>query len=349
MSENKRNFGVFATTMSIVGAIIGAGFASGAEIVSFFGKSGWLVVGVGAVMFALFFVEIFLFLNCNTNGSNDFGKMLLGGRGKIFDYVLLFCHFCVLSGMIAGARSLCILAGMDWLFLVLFCVVGILLFFGFGSVVKINAFLLPLLCIFLIVLPSIVIAKHGIYLSFPKAKMVPRIFLNLLLYVSMNSLIASPILLKISGEIKHKKTCAFVSSAVVCALFLIVFFALSSLKTKSDLPFFDLCKNYGFWAKLICVVFLLVATLSTLVSCGMALVDVIKTKNRAVAVLVVFISASFASLIGFSNIVLYVYPFMGILGALIIAFLLLKNLVGKIQKRKKQRNSLEKTQNFVVK
>ena len=322
--------------MTIVGAIIGAGFASGKEILTFFGNGGWLSVAFSALLFGMLFGCIFLFLYCPAENQKQFGKLVFGKASWVLGAVYLFCHFCVLSAMIAGARSLCAKAGVPWLFLVLFCGTGILLLSGFNWVLNANAVLLPGLLVFLVVVPTTILSKNKPALQFPSTSLAPKLLLNLVLYVAMNMLTASPVLLSVKSRCKNKKSCAALASAIVSVLFLLIFLAICGFSAEVELPFFSLCVGSGRVASFVCVVFLLVATLTTLVSCGMALVEPLTkiTRFKPIAVFSVLCASAFASIFGFSNIVKYVYPVMGVLGLFIVVILSFKCILSAKMNKK---------------
>ena len=93
-----------------VGAIIGAGYASGQETLQFFVSYGYIgIVGtiIAVVLFA-WYGTMFMELGhkLHTNSHKEVFTYLCGPKvGAVFDWILVFFLFGVLSIMIAGGGA----------------------------------------------------------------------------------------------------------------------------------------------------------------------------------------------------------------------------------------------------
>lgn len=321
IDSNKKYIGVFGATMTIVGAMIGAGFASGKEIWEFFARFGWvsvlLVLPLGILMF-------FCFLLVLGSSKNIETICKIHKKAAVFiDIAMFFCHFCLLSAMIAGLRVLCIQMEMPVLFLVVFCAVGILLAFGMKTIFAVSSMIIPILIGFLL--------SVGIWFV---ADAKPQAFefdfahfgsvcINLILYVCMNVLSAVPILQAVGKNCKNKKTTAFTASVCICTLFLLILVGLILNGQSLEMPIFYLCLKKSFALGVVCFFVLLIATITTLFSCGLEVVDCVQklTKSRHISVFVSLLCAAFVSSFGFGKIVVFLYPVLGIFGAIYICAL----------------------------
>ena len=89
----------------LIGAIIGAGFASGREIVSFFSHSGlnlYSCIFCGALLFAFCFVFLLTARATNAGNFNDTTGLIAPKSKQIFSIISCLNCFIVLSAMLAG-------------------------------------------------------------------------------------------------------------------------------------------------------------------------------------------------------------------------------------------------------
>ena len=311
--------------MTIVGAMIGAGFASGKEIWAFFARFGWT-----SVLFVLPLVVLLFF--CLLVGLEGFA---LGGKTHknmklLIDFCMFFCHFCFLSAMIAGLRVLCAQMGMPVLFLIVFCAIGVFIAFGMKTIVAVSSFLMPVLIVFLVAVGIVFVASsapQNVEFGFDK---IGKIGINLVLYVCMNILTALPILQRIGGDCKKKKPVAFVATVCISFLFLLILVALLlNTGTNCDMPILGLCIEKNKILGVFCFFVLIAATTTTMFSCGIEVVDKLQkfVKNRYTSTLLGLAFASAVSTLGFGKIVEILYPALGMVGAVmifILAFLRLR-------------------------
>ena len=329
MAERQKHIGTFAAAMTIVGAMIGAGFASWQEIWTFFGFAGWISIFFVVPLFLLLLLTIIVALKTQAESFFDLGKFCFGKYAILAELVFAFCCFCLLSGMIAGLRTLC--EFFTPLFLISFCMIGIMLFFGFDGIVKINTWLLPFLIVFLCTISIFTIIDGSATAQAFSAFNVFKLSGNCVLYVCMNTLLSLPVILQLGKSCRKKTLAAVVACSLICILFALAVFALIfSCEPKNEMPILEICFNKSYALGIVCIVFLVIATLTTIFSCGLELVNFAqkRIKNRAFCVIFVLFVASLFSLLGFEKIVECVYPILGALG-FILFLIALASLVKK--------------------
>ena len=105
----KKSF-VWTFVMAILGAIIGAGFASGKEIVSFFGKYGYWVIPFLVLAAILFFFCFYIFSNLGKDikpkSISDITSKIFGKAGVFVDFSFILSTFITLASMLAGCDSI---------------------------------------------------------------------------------------------------------------------------------------------------------------------------------------------------------------------------------------------------
>lgn len=347
MSRNfKKCYGI---SVSICGGIVGAGFASGKEIVTFFARFGFISLffcAVAGVLFALFsyFILIMQFnKNCKNDAKtckNSIKRMDSSDKNMIYTIILFLCEFIICSAMFAAEEVLIdkicnnLFVKIFALFII-FIVAFVIVSRGRNVVHFVNALLTCaiLVFLFLIVLIKFVTLKfdilenyHFSFLSF----MMP------ILYVGMNILTVIP-LLKEECEILHNRRDIILTSILIgCTIFIILFIICLLILLfggkclSSDMIMLDiicgtspvLCYVY-FFLIFLSVFTTLITTARGCVKCSRCL------KNKKIEVLCVLFLSFLISNFGFGGIVNFIYP---ILGAVCIFYLLIIFVIDIIEK-----------------
>lgn len=321
----------FSAICTIVGTMLGAGFASGQEIISFFGAAQiWAVLLSGFVLF-LFALFIFWGLKCGQRATTiqKQNQLVFGKAAQVFNFLFLLCHFVVMSGMIAGTRNLCQIANLQLLFPFLLVFVAIIVFFGMSGIKIINSILSPLLIAFLFVVVFFGFKNSPtIHPIFPSTNAIKTslhcsaaMLISSIVYVGMNALTALPVILPLGQKTTKPGFVAWSSAIIIFALFLPMLIILLFSNPKGSMPLLTLAAKTSAWLQKLGIIFLIIASGTTLFSSAHALTSSLQalTKSRAGATTLVFVLASIASLFGFSNIIKYLYPILGILGTIILA------------------------------
>jgi uncharacterized membrane protein YkvI len=314
-----------------VSVILGAGFASGQEMMKFFirhGRAGFLGLGVsGALMGAACWAVLYIRASEQAIGPDNFLRAVLGAKmGKIMDAVVtvfiavLYC--AMLSGVGALAREgfgLPFAAGAAALSAVCF----IVFLTGIDGVVALNAFLAPLL-----LLGGVALGLYGVITETAPAFAAGRVLkaggswgAGAVVYASYNIITAVNIL---SGMDGGRKT-AFRAGALggisitVLGLCFAVPLYLSYDRLKyAQLPMLKLVEGYGMPVIKYLYVFVLCgAILTTAVSNGYAVAGWAERRLGAGKVLsaaAVTAGGCVLAHAGLSNIVGKVYPVFGYIG-----------------------------------
>ncbi|MDR2202485.1 MAG: hypothetical protein LBP26_07020 [Clostridiales bacterium] len=317
----------FSAAMLIIGTVIGAGFASGREIVSFFGAdvSPFAAFACGALIFLLSAVFLFLGSRLRLNNISAVNRRLAGGAHAVIDIFLLFNNFIVLSGMLAGTDSLfrpmlniapfySIAAGSLCVFIVCRGVKGLL---------DCNR----------IVVPLIIAALAALCLFADKtAAAPPRPFVFgtagvALVYVAMNMMLAGTVLTTVSGLSKGNILwgSGIASAVMTLLIFLLILAINASPAASADMPVLEIARALGPFAYRLITAVIAVSIFTTMLTAMNGLTDWFYTlfASRLYASVLVLLTALSLSNLGFANVVTYLYPIIGVLGVVYVALAVL--------------------------
>lgn len=330
---------VILFTSIIVGAIVGVGFISGKEVVTFFARFG--VIGLLFSVFAgvCFGVLIYYFSINNKNVSTLIYSKKPQNCVKtcekwhqnneklqisvIFQKVLLCVYVVISAVMISGFRSL-FLNFLPAIFveLVVFLILGCLIFllqFKTGDIGKIT---FSFLLVFLVII-VVLFFQNVKNFEFVYKKRVNTIYVFCLMsfYVSMNVFTSLPLILN-AGKLLNKKQCKYVSFLIGITMTILLMVCTILLFNKNGaMPILDIIENKILY--IIYVVLIVFGLLTTVYSSLQGCINLCKNgntfKNR---VLVIYFSYIFSSF-GFSVLVEKVYPLLGFITmlALIVIYL----------------------------
>lgn len=300
---------VFSLSAVIIGCVVGAGFASGRELLVFF--DGANPYAASASFFVLFFAVSCLFLHnsrsLRPDGMTDLNARIFGRFSPIFDAVFLLNYFLAVATMIAGCRTVFQkVSGASFpagLIVALLCAFAV--WRGLDGIKKINAVLVPvIICLIVCVAASSAdggaAAEVDFSVMFGSAK-----------YVAYNAMLMCGLLTACGKTLDKKQSvwAAFIASAVLAAMILLVLLCFAGKNFIGvEMPLLYLAKQgkvyFLFAAAVFCgIITSLLAAAFPVVEWGEK-----KLGDRAVAVAAVFVSAYAVSLFGFADILDFTLP-----------------------------------------
>ncbi len=332
-----KNVCLIAST--VVATVVGAGFATGQEIYSFFTIYGkWSFLGllcVAVLFYAVFCYVLMVCYNFKIDSFDDFlQRTHMGYAQKFISLCVAAFSFCGFCAMASATGTFFVQANFSpyWFGVGLMIVLGsILLCFDIQAIAVVNMILAPLISIGLvwfsacgILFRSVETASiaHYAYNGF-------EIMRSAILYASYNFLSAVVLLCSMRryccSERAVRYAC-FASATVLVFVALCIWAVLSVYQGKimlGEIPMLTLIERQGKVHENIYSVILLCSVLSTALGCGYAIVDYIQQHlrvKRYIAVLFVSGGAIPVCMLGFSGIVRTLYAFFGYIG---LPFLLL--------------------------
>jgi len=222
MSVNTRNISVFKIAAMYAGAVIGAGFASGQEVMQFFtvyGIKGLWGVVVATMLLAYLGASI-LHLSVKYGTGNYLlliNNLTSPWIAKIFDLLSMAMLLAGLSVMLSGSGAvfseyLKIAAWPGVVFLLV--IVALVLMGGMAGVIRFNSLLVPVkvVAIFIISLLVLAMCKSGI---FPTEGTRSSLFVSTgnwfvsgVLYVSYNMILVLAVLSTLGDRVTNRRAVA---------------------------------------------------------------------------------------------------------------------------------------------
>lgn len=329
----RKRYHTLAIMNCYIGALIGAGFASGQELFQFFvrfGYKGLLGVLVAGLLFAFLGLYVLTYkLKVGIATYDQFLTGILGKTwGKLTDVIVSLMLFVGLAVMLAGCQAtLNLQFKMDNFpaLTISFALILFILSQGEKGVLKFNNVLVPFLGVI-----TVIVAAWAIFNGWGNPLLLPPTgfafgnwLLAAFLYVSYNMILGAIILSTL--EVYHPSDLwgGFWGGLGLGGLaFVIVLALLFNYNYISDqsVPMLTLAGDFTI-LKYSYVLVLLAAMLTTAVANLYALIKRIENLFRlpsTILVLLVLILASFLTPVGFTKLVGYFYPFFGYLGFVLL-------------------------------
>lgn len=326
-----------------IGTVVGAGFASGQEILQFFGYFGlWGIAGLALAAFLFFVLGAKVMLTAYRTGSGSYTQVIdtVGGRllGPPINFVLTFFLFGILVAMVAGtgavfeqefglplSAGLAVMAGLA----------GITVISGLGRVIDAISVVVPFLIAAVLGVGLYRLCSSPVNLSWssPASATLPGWHLSGLVYVSYNLTLAVPLLAPLTTLTAPRvlKKGAFLGALGLGASALVILLAILAGApgvTGYEIPMLVVAGGISPAARLIYTLVLVAEVYTTAIGSLYGFVTRLVPANsprfKPLTVLVAA-GAFFAGHLGFSKVVATVYPAMGIAGLIFLAALVYSN------------------------
>lgn len=326
----KTSFQVAAT---YVGAVMGAGFASGQEIQQFFMRFGYLGLSgiiLAALLFSLMGWGMLELQNrWKVSSYNDFFEALLGQRlGLWADRLVSLLLFVGMLAMVSGSGALFqeYFGFSRWLGITLtVCVIALALWYQGEGVLWINSVLIPLKFVFCLGIATAVIILGTSGDGCPAADLTSPIVnnwvLSAILYVSFNLTLAMVVFASLGPEVqKSGARLGGILGGAALGLFAMAIGG-SLLRFPDvlglEIPMVGVAGKLGDWSAFSYVIVLWLAMITAAVGNGFSLISRVVDAGglsygkAAAAILLLLIPMAGVK---FSQIVQLVYPLFGYIG-----------------------------------
>lgn len=335
-----------------IGLLVGAGFASGQEVMQFFTSFGWVSIigtGVATVLFAFLGMQIMqIGSRLQTTSHKDVIYQICGKYiGTVIDILVTFFLFGVASVMIAGSGSIFqqqfgIPPIMGALILTLLVIVTLCL--NVKKVISLISMITPLLLalIFVITIYSIITNHTELealdHVASNQPSAAPNWLIGSMLYVSYNIAAGISMLAIVGGTVKNKKLASLGGLLGGLGLGLLLFlinlglFINGEAIDGAELPTLLLSTNLSPVLGFLMAVALLGMIYNTAVGMLYAFTARFiqpETPHFKRSVVVVSVLSFCASFVGFTKLVGSVYPITGYLGFMLIVAIFITWILGR--------------------
>jgi len=309
---------------------LGAGFASGRELIEYFVSYGWIGLWgliIAGVLFSL--VGWAVLRICKRESINDYSgfmRFLLGEKLGIFtEFLVIAFLFCLFVAMIAGGGATANEAfNIPFSFgaIIVGVVVFFILCFGLNGIVKVNVILAPFMLLGGIFVGLFSFFSHTTYafaLIQGGASSIAWI-LAAKVYASYNLVTGIPVLTA-TAPLAINKFDAVIGGVLGGGVITILGISMSlplflhyTNVVALEIPFLYIVIQHGSFFNGLYLTILISALLTTAACNAFAVLEWLKARNRIKAAAILCILGVIASHVGFSVIVAYVYPVFGLVG-----------------------------------
>ena len=344
----KRICSIAEIVFLLMGTIVGSGFLSGREIVTFFGKNILVLSVFAGILFFLTSLQL-LYAGKKYGNLEKANAALFRKAEKGVNAAVFFCLFAVVSASLAMCDSAFNgMIGVGGGVPVASSVTLLIAFFvarrGIEGVKKLNVFLVPLM---LILTVAFLCGRGKFHFGAPTYSSRSSVF-GVIFYTGFNMFLSAAVIARAGNT---DKTTVIASSAVTAlltvTLILLIYGAINYEginAADADLPLLYVFSDSALMSAAFGAV-LYAGALTTVVCSYYPLSEIAKTgfgpRGSILAAVCVFV----VSRLGVKPIVRWVYPAAGILGALyfIALFIAQAYKKGKMGNIKNKRSEKEKT------
>lgn len=335
--------------LTIIGTVVGAGFASGQEILVFFSQFGiWGSFGICIAISIIIWISTMTMVFAQTyqiKSPQNFYTLLFGKRwNKFATSIMLFSLFAVSCVMLAGAgTALQSVFPLPYWTAALISVTFLLVVLSrqLNGLYWVNGIVVPLLIAFVLVL-FLNSSAHQPFPSWPETfhpSPIWKSFFYAISYVSFNLTMALTVLLSIGAQTQSKSTLiagGWIGGLGIGLLLLCSHSILlnnGSLVVKHDLPLGYIAQHLFTWTgnMYFILIYLEIMTTLTANAFGLSLhLTQFKRILRNSFMLLTLLLCLFIGQLGFARLLDTLYPIVGILG-----FTWIVALLSFIKKRQK--------------
>ena len=336
---------IFVIVFTIIGALIGAGFASGQELYSFFyiyGIKGIYGIIVTSILITILIYKILkiIYIKKVKNYDEFLGifirnKKVIKIINLILNILLLVTFYIMIAGFGAYFEQeigLNKMIGSLILIIMCFCVFQT----SVEGVIKISRYLVPILILAIIVIGLInLLTLSTLNINIIDYK--TNWLLSSITYSSYNIILLIPVLISLRNQVKKEKDIkyiAIISGSITVILAIIIYTLLMRIDidiSKLEMPVVYMIRTFYGNFKTIYAFIILISIFTTAISIGTGLLQNLNKKGTSYTQFVIFlcITSLIISNFGFSNLVKNVYPFFGYIGIIQIVLILSKNICKK--------------------
>lgn len=340
-----------------IATVIGAGFASGSEVVSYFVRYGRISI-LGIVLASMLFglLATLILKRSNQWETENFYSYLhqimpapLAELYKKLAGLFMLVVFVAMASGTGEAMGDFFGISKSWGVLLLCVLCYIVFCYDLRGLMAANGVLSVLIIVGIAGICWYILQFRENQVFFQNVNPVDNWLTAGASYVSYNILTAGVILSEMGSTMRKKRfgTAGVISAVIFCLMLLCLWAVLSIYYRKiplGSIPMLTICKRQGTVVSLLYMAVLFAAMLTTALSNGYAVVGRLsQTMNRHLAAALVAGIGYFGAGLSFSAIVGIVYRILGYLGVLLVGFVLWDGIkMKKEEKCKKQK----KTEDF---
>lgn len=319
----------FSITLVIIGALIGAGFASGQEIYSFFYSYG--IIGIVGIIVTCGLIGLMIYKSlkiiCSKeiNSYDEILRIFIKNErvtkiiNMILNILLLVTFYIMIAGFGAYFEQE---LGIHRVIgnIILAILTTIVFFTSVKGVLRVSEYIVPILIIFIVLVGTTNLLTINPEIELPVMKR--GWFLSSITYCSYNIILLIPALISLRKQITDQKNIKYVSilcSATMITISILIYMLLMKADvdiSKLEMPVVYVIGNFFSKYKMIYAFIILASIFTTAISIGIGFLQNTSKNKTNYTQLVVFmcITSLIIANFGFSKLVNFVYPLFGYIG-----------------------------------
>ncbi|WP_454190461.1 YkvI family membrane protein [Paenibacillus sp. Marseille-Q7038] len=347
----RQGFKVLQVAFTYIGTIVGAGFATGQEILQFFseyGKWATLTIVLSSILFIWLGTKMMLIAHdSGAHSYEDLNRKLFGEKvGKWISFFTLFVLIGVNSVMLAGAGSVFVehlhLTYQTGLIITL---IGTYLLLGRGikAILQMNSVIVPfmLLLSLMILISTIQHPSASNFIRLEPDRSMFATWLSPLLYTSFNLAMAQAILVPLGSQLKDRNVIKYggmIGGIGIGCMLMTAHFAISAYMPgirQFEIPMGSIAFALGAAIQIVYIVLIFLEIFSTFVADIYGITLQVRQHIQVspkLITLLIMLTCYLVSQFGFSSLLSILYPVYGLL-AIIWVFHLIKSPLGSFRSK----------------
>ncbi len=248
-------------SFTYIGTVVGAGFASGQEILQFFTRYGWMAtitIGIATLLFTWLGIKLMLMAGAmNAKSYEDLNRVLFGKRiGNAVSLLTMVSLLGVSTVMLAGAGSVFSeQLDLPYQFGLIFTLTAayVLLVRGMDAIMAVNSVVVPLMAVFSILVVWNALDTPGAanWLRLESDYSTLRIWMAPFLYAAFNLTMSQAVLVPLGVKVKDRQALIWggvLGGVTIGFMLMAAHFALSSQMPgilQFDIPMGQLIQRVG--------------------------------------------------------------------------------------------------------
>ena len=310
-----------------IGTVIGAGFATGQEVLLYFGRSSIAVPIFSGILLGLFNAY---FLAIGAKFNDKINEHMLQNKAKVlYDVCMFICAYITFIAMFSGVETLFVkIFDIKYTSLAWVVAAGFIAANGLRFMKGLNSVAVPVILLLTVVI--------FVYSDKEKASGAYNFF-NGITYAAMNVMLSMGVMIRLGKTATKKSIWASGCATAVVMATMLALITLVVKKSGGEMPVYAAADKVGL--KYAAGAVILLSVFTTMVSALETAAEIIVTDEKKKTTGVIFVtllSLPFVGLFSFEDIVDYYYPVVSGMGILIVivlsVFVIFKKRDGKIKK-----------------
>ena len=336
--------GKFAkTSFLLVGTVIGAGYASGRETLSYFKDFGSIYIFIVVFCVAFYAALVALLIRCsrqnNAYNLQDLTEAAFGKNAKSFQIFPVLCYLILFSAMLSGSDALLGQLSIGKIPVAAILYIGLVMITlrgGISRLVRINGIMIPLILFAVSALSVLALSMPedsfftSVNTNYLSVRDLPSVY-RLALYLFMNMFLAAGVIAPATKDLTKKEIIGSIGFSSVILALVMVLSGLALLSSdidiqKAQMPMMIIAVRFGNLIQIFYGGIIAVAFFTTMTTSAYPVVEYMfgLTKSRNFSIIIVSAAGFLLSRLGFVNIVNVLYPVTGVVSVVFI-ILLIKN------------------------